>query len=312
MLGILNVILVMITVSNAGNRLYDDICATVSKSSANSTIARVECHNDSVIFDPKSQNGSLYNDDTDSWTGEIFACQCSCRLPYPLQNGQILTNGSVQHGKNLEYKCDDGKQKKIICFDGLLMMLPEYLEDNIRIAFRQKSLPEQFLNDFQNVVFLLTVTNISEWPVHESDVGNKYTDRLNDLDTALIYYLFNGEGFKLGVVDLKIHGNLECGTINNLPIIITLCISFGFMFLIALVCIIMTYCYPCKTKMCVRQPTRTTNLGIESRVLNDDVFPENEGNAIELIENVQRDREEPVSLLPSYAPHARVSFAEDC
>ncbi|KAK3577271.1 hypothetical protein CHS0354_008358 [Potamilus streckersoni] len=230
MFGMLNVMLLIIKISNAGNSLYNDICATVSKSSANSTLARVECHHDSVIFDPKSQNGSLYNNDTDSWTGEIFACQCNCILPHPPINGHILTNGSVQHGKNLEYKCDDGKQKKIICFDGLLMMIPEFLEDNISIAFRQKSLPEQFFYNVHDAVFQLSV-NMSNWSVNESEVSKnlKFTDILNNTDKALIYYLFNGEGYKLGTIDLKRHVNLECSANYDWTVIIAISGTLAFM-----------------------------------------------------------------------------------
>ncbi|KAL3855130.1 hypothetical protein ACJMK2_014357 [Sinanodonta woodiana] len=228
MFGFLNMITLVMAARNVENLLYNDICATVSKSSENSSVAKVECHYDSVIFDPKSQNGTLYIDDTGSWNGEIFACQCSCRVPNPPINENILTDGRVQHGKTLEYnKCNDGKENtKIICFDGLLMIIPEFIEAyDIKIAFRQKSLPEHFLNEFKDAIFQLSVNKMSDWSVQDSEVINnlKYTEIHSEKDASLTYYLFNGVGFKLGTIDLKVHLKLECAKLFDWSIVKTIC-----------------------------------------------------------------------------------------
>ncbi|KAL3855396.1 hypothetical protein ACJMK2_014607 [Sinanodonta woodiana] len=250
MFGFLNMITMVMAARNVENLIYNDSCATVSKSSENSRVAKVECHYDAVIFDPKSQNGTLYIDDTGSWNGEIFACQCSCRVPNPPINGNILTDDRVQHGKNLEYKCNEGgKNNKIICFDGLLMIIPEFIEAyDIKIAFRQKSLPEQFLNEFKDAIFQLSVNNMSDWSVQDSEVSNnlKYTEIHTEKDASLTYYLFNGVGFKLGTIDLKGHLKLECGKPYDWSIVIAICGTVLIVGVLSGIFTIVAICYPKK------------------------------------------------------------------
>ncbi|KAL3855132.1 hypothetical protein ACJMK2_014359 [Sinanodonta woodiana] len=254
MFGFLFMITMVMAARNVENLLYNDICATVSKSSENSSVAKVECHYDAVIFDPKSQNGTLYIDDTGSWNGEIFACQCSCRVPNPPKNGNILTDGRVQHGKNLEYKCNEGeKNNKLICFDGLLMILPEFIEAyDIKIAFRQKSLPEHFLNEFKDAIFQLSVNKMPDWSVQDSEVSNnlKYTEIHSEKDASLTYYLFNGVGFKLGTIDLKGHLKLECGKPYDWYIVIALCCTLVIVGSLTGIFIIVVSCCPEQFENC--------------------------------------------------------------
>ncbi|KAL3855131.1 hypothetical protein ACJMK2_014358 [Sinanodonta woodiana] len=281
MFGFLNMITMVMAARNVENLLYNDICATVSKSSENSSIAKVECHYDSVIFDLKSQNGTLYIDDTGSWNGEIFACQCSCRVPNPPINGNILTDGRVQHGKNLEYKCNDGKENnKIICFDGLLMIIPEFIEAyDIKIAFRQKSLPEHFLNEFKDAIFQLSVNKMSDWSVQDSEVINnlKYTEIHSEKDASLTYYLFNGVGFKLGTIDLKVHLKLECGKPFDWSFAIGLCSSIVFVGILSTILLSVQSCFPEQFESFMGSaPLPRIDLDDMSYLLTEDEDTENE------------------------------------
>ncbi|KAK3596978.1 hypothetical protein CHS0354_009114, partial [Potamilus streckersoni] len=217
MLSMLYIVFVIITEANAVNHLYNDTCSSISKSNTSFRVAIVKCHQDSIPFDPKSQNGALLlSTDNGSWTGEIFACQCSCRLPYNLPYGQIMSKGALLHGEKLDYKCDAGFEKNIneiiVCDDGVLLTISNYSEYNqSKISFRKMSLPETFADDFQGYVFHLELNATAIFSLPESDV--RYNQKVYKIlfnETQLPYYLYNGYSYQDGKVDLNKHQRLKC------------------------------------------------------------------------------------------------------
>ncbi|KAL3855133.1 hypothetical protein ACJMK2_014360 [Sinanodonta woodiana] len=145
-----------------------------------------------------------YENETDSWRGEIFVCQCSCQLKNYIPNGQILSESTIPHGARLNYKCDAGYEKaipaEIVCFDGLLMTISDHSNyGHINTSFRQMSLPKTFAEDFNEYIFHLELNANADWSLPEEVVRyNQKVFRVLDNQTELLYYLHNGRGYQVG------------------------------------------------------------------------------------------------------------------
>ncbi|KAK3596981.1 hypothetical protein CHS0354_009117 [Potamilus streckersoni] len=204
-------IIAMSVIASADNQLHNDTCASIKINNISVNTAEIVCDKDSKIFDPTLQNGVfLFDRSIDSWNkSEIFSCQCKCHLPKIPENGLILPE-SIQHGATFNYKCKEGFSqtinRSVTCYDGVLMLIPNYLADyNITNAFRQKSLDRLLTDDIQQEIFILSVNKTSNWTIPETEVrsNQKYIQRLSQNETVLVFYLFNGQGYKHGIVDLK-------------------------------------------------------------------------------------------------------------
>ncbi|KAK3577278.1 hypothetical protein CHS0354_008371 [Potamilus streckersoni] len=227
----------VVMVTRAGNHLFNDTCQTVLiKGNATKMTAEVSCSKYVKVFDPKHQNGIFVLDkDTHKWTGEIFACLCSCQLPVALENGQIMSKNRsiIFHGETLDYSCNDGYEKndrKIGCYDGLLMAVSDYFDkQHINISFRQKSIPESFARD---EVFHLVVNKAQNLSVSETEVRSKQKvfDSHAENDTLLFYYMFIGPDYAQGFIDVEMGRKVLCTKIpasrtrNLIEIIIPLVI----------------------------------------------------------------------------------------
>ncbi|KAL3855121.1 hypothetical protein ACJMK2_014349 [Sinanodonta woodiana] len=210
----------VVMVTRAGNHLFNDTCQTVwIKENTTSKTAKVDCNDNVKVFDPKHQNGSYFLDKgMQNWTGEIFACLCSCQLPVELENGHMSKNKSIiLHGEMLDYSCNDGYEKndrKIVCYDGLLIAVSDYIEkQHINISFRQKSIPKSFKRD---EVFHLVVSKPENFSFTETDVrsNQKVFNTNSENDTVLFYYILTGNGYTEEFIDVEMGRELLCTKIS--------------------------------------------------------------------------------------------------
>ncbi|KAK3577273.1 hypothetical protein CHS0354_008362 [Potamilus streckersoni] len=207
-----------ITVTGAG--LVHDTCHNVSiRENITKQAAKVVCIETDRVHDPKSQTGSYLMDDTGNWEGEIFACLCSCQLPFEPQNGQILSKNIVLHGETLNYSCDYGYisniDKNISCHDGLLMTVPDSFEKkHINISFRQKSLRDSFA---RGEVYHLCINETAISSEAEIRKKQKVFECLPENEKELWYSLSNGSNYMLGYVNLTMKQTLQCMKTNGPP-----------------------------------------------------------------------------------------------
>ncbi|KAK3577274.1 hypothetical protein CHS0354_008366 [Potamilus streckersoni] len=203
----------VITVTRAG--LVNDTCHKVwIREDITKNAAKLICNDTATVYDPKSQNGTYLMKDSGNWEGEIFACLCSCQLPFDLKNGQILSKNRICHGETLNYSCDDGYktniEDNITCYDGLLMTVPDNLEtQNINIFSRQKSLSDSFANKSDGKVFDLWVNESANWSIPDTELqkNQKVFQTLSKHETVLQYYMCRGKDCMLGCVSLSMGGH---------------------------------------------------------------------------------------------------------
>ncbi|KAL3855122.1 hypothetical protein ACJMK2_014350 [Sinanodonta woodiana] len=196
-----------------GAGLVNDTCHTVwIREDIIKRAAKLNCSDTARVYDPKSQNGSYLMDDTGNWGGVMFACLCSCKLPSDPKNVQNLSKDRIYHGETLNYSCNEGYEKsierKIVCYDGLLMTVSGYLEtQDIDIITRQKSLPDWFAHDYDGKVFDLWVNESANWSVPITELQkNQKVFQLFENETNLKYYMCRGNGCRLGCVSREMKG----------------------------------------------------------------------------------------------------------